>query len=1001
MKTLSAKRIAAVVTGAALLGIGLAFAGPITFQNVPIINNGGQPVVQIVIGSTAQPWDGVTAGNIAAAVGNLAYTSVPVTASVNAAQAQSVLHVSVSSPKYTLSNQQVWLNESGSVGQAAGTYLFSALIGSVLNGAVVLNSPQNTKNLQGTGQYAFPHSTSIAISPLASPYTAAGNPPTGTSITAGSNGGGVSFSSFTLNNNDNIMQITNSQYSGLLSSQGGNSETSYLWLTGYPVFDQGNSGSLVNQFMWMDAAGAVQYTFGSPIQNSISNGQVQINAPIQLLGKNWTIITAVGPSSTVTSSTTVNGGKIQLASSLIPLTTVYVGHNITSGPWTVQLTDLGQPNQNGVSPASLSILYNNVLTNTSSITPGSGTTKFNVTGHTLYVSVNQTFAGLYAYQKWAKIQLYTNVYNISDGKVFNQTTNPGYYVNLLWTNTTSSTAAKAKALQSIIIYNTTPQNLAPGQSFTFIQNPQAIKATFVGDTLGTSQLDSVTLQTSSAGTVQYQSQPGGASANPNNIPGLGITNITEPASELTLTSQIPNAFSYVGQTGTSVLYDLTPYKLTETGNNIQAATASSAATGLAVSNTVVNLNFALGSGGASWISATNPLTVYVYYATAAGGNIQSQSATFTTNTATMVLGTNAFNVTDIKLSRALPPANTFSVTVNAPNANTPANTVLLATLQATGVPGVLYSLTNQNFDALSTTATGNTIYNQQNGQPTNTLVLTQSTTPAGTGSTGIGQYFTFTMGEQPVPSNTVAVDVFTVCIDNSSAGVVASPIFQLNYSVAADNFHSGTKNNATYITNTQGTASTYTVQQGFRTEKGSKLVSITPSLVTFNFAKAQDWLQFVISPANSNTSVTKSYKSYGPYSVGQATNIANVTIGKVSANISLSSTNYSITGINNITATPSVTSASTPVLLSNLTTTPLVVLDSQANPGSNLILIGSGYVNSLSKQLQNSYNITVSPGSQPIVQAYGTNRVLIAGYYANQTNAAGNSFIQQLYAQAQ
>src|SRR5271157_1476621 len=105
MKSLNAKRIAAVVAGAALLGVGLAFAGPITFQNVPIISNSGQPVVQVVIGSQAKPADGVTAANIAAAIGNLAYTSVPVTATVNATQANHVLGVSVSSAGSSLSNQ--------------------------------------------------------------------------------------------------------------------------------------------------------------------------------------------------------------------------------------------------------------------------------------------------------------------------------------------------------------------------------------------------------------------------------------------------------------------------------------------------------------------------------------------------------------------------------------------------------------------------------------------------------------------------------------------------------------------------------------------------------------------------------------------------------------------------------------------------------------------------------------------------------------------------------
>ncbi|MDE1869327.1 MAG: hypothetical protein KGH60_05195, partial [Candidatus Micrarchaeota archaeon] len=63
MKSLNAKRIAAVVSGAALLGVGLAFAGSVTFQNVPVITTSGQPVVQVVVGSNAKASDGVAAAN--------------------------------------------------------------------------------------------------------------------------------------------------------------------------------------------------------------------------------------------------------------------------------------------------------------------------------------------------------------------------------------------------------------------------------------------------------------------------------------------------------------------------------------------------------------------------------------------------------------------------------------------------------------------------------------------------------------------------------------------------------------------------------------------------------------------------------------------------------------------------------------------------------------------------------------------------------------------------
>ncbi|MGI0100151.1 MAG: S-layer protein [Candidatus Micrarchaeaceae archaeon] len=977
MKTLNAKRIAAVVAGAALLGVGLAFAGQITFQNVPIISNSGQPVVQVVIGSNAKPSDGVVAANIAAAIGNLAYTSVPVTASVNATQATSVLHVAVSSSSYTLANQQVWLNESGSVGANAGTYLFSALIGSVLNGAIVLNSPQNTKTLQGSGQYTYEHSTTIALSPPASPYTTAGFVPVSTSVTSNNNGGGASFTQFSSTSYDNIMELTSSQYSGLLSNYGGHGETEYLWLTGFPVFDQGSAGSPVNQFQLLDAGGAYQATFSTPIQNTVSNGGLGINAPINLLGQNWTILNATGPSSTVTSSGTVNGGRIYLASALVPMQTVYVGHNLTSGPWTVELTDLGQPNSNGLSPASLSILYNNVLTNTSSVNQGT-TAKFNVTGHTLYVNVNQTFAGLYAYQKWAKIQLYTNVYEIQSGKVFNQTTNPGWYVDLLWTNTTSSTAAQPKALQSIVIYNSTPTTLTAGQSFDFIQDPHAYKVTFLGDTLGASSFDTVTLGSSTTSSVEYANL--GSTVT---MPGGSIKNVTEPAQELTATSQIPNAFSYVGQTASSVVYDLTPYKLNEVGN---AITGGNAIDALGGSQVVLLYNGGNAGAAGNWITSTNPLLVTVSgYTSNTMSSPITQTLTFESNSVTLPLPSNVYNVTSIQLNRALP--STLSVSVETGIANT------LATLTNTGTPGVLYTQSGQAYQSLSNTAPGNVIYNQQNGQPTNTFVL--SANAVAQPVVGVGQYFTYTLGEQAVPSNSAAIDSFTVGIDNSTGGIGVTPLFQLNYSASGG---SGTKNNVTYGPADLGSA--FNVQAGFRSEKGSKVVSITPLLDTFNLAKAQDYLQFSVSAANSTTSPTKSYKEYGPYGVGQATNLPNVSIGMVNASISVSKkANFTVSGISNLTATPSVTSATTPVLLHNLTTTPLVVLDSQANPGSNLILIGSGYVNTLSKQLQSAYNITMTPTTQ-VAQAYGTNRILVAGYYANQTAAAGNTFIQQLYAQA-
>ena len=134
------------------------------------------------------------------------------------------------------------------------------------------------------------------------------------------------------------------------------------------------------------------------------------NAGFSFLGQNWTIIgytlpgasgTAAAnntnPSVTSTTSSTgfINGGVLDVASSLSSLTTIYVGQNLTAGPYTVQLTDIGQPNSNGISPAAINLYKNGALTNVTSVLPPK-TASFNISGVKVYVKVNQTFAGLYA-----------------------------------------------------------------------------------------------------------------------------------------------------------------------------------------------------------------------------------------------------------------------------------------------------------------------------------------------------------------------------------------------------------------------------------------------------------------------------------------------------------------------------------------------------------------------------------------------------------------------------
>ncbi|MFP3278463.1 MAG: S-layer protein [Candidatus Micrarchaeota archaeon] len=1032
MKSLNAKRIAAV---AASLLVGLALAGSVSFSNIPIINSAGQPVVQIVVGSQAKPSDGVVAANIAAVIGNLAYTSTPVTATVNGAGA---LSCSVTTPTCTLTNKQVYLGVRGLVAPT-GSYEISALIGSVLNGGVFsTGNLVNTKSLDSTGTYSFaktgtgPYSIPSTSTP--SPYEGVNNYIPITAVTPSQNGGGVSFPSFTtyntINNNylDNLVGITNAYVSGLMSASGPYSATEELFISGFPVYDQA-----INNFALLDANGAYQITFGSPVP-MIKNKAIN-HAQITFLGENWTIYSYSVSSLTSypDSSHFVVGGKLQLAQSMTPLTTVFVGQNLTSGPFTVRLLDLSYPNSSGVSSADVAIYKNGIMYNQTALKPYT-TTEFNVSGTPIYLYIDQTFPGLYASQKWAKMQLFSNIINLTNGYQFNSA-NPTWNVALRWTSNQSSSSTVGSfsnnaELEGIIIYgNTTTgkysnyMTLTPGQSMTFITDPAVWKVTFAGDSLGTpsagnSNYDALTFSTSSSQSFTYENL--GASQSPaapyqwngvafnalssSGIPAGNVTAITEPANLFTVTSSIPTAFTIPGKsTSTStLLYNLDTYEL------VQKATVKVANTvGISPSTAGVNVilyNHGVSSYyGNSLATAGTPLIVTIsgYDANGAPASTQVQFTKFLPTKGDYVSATSSqlfSNITNIQISYPFPYPGVNVIVFDSANTATAAlsdttNNVPMAVLEYVG-PSLTYTAPGVSYNKISSSSSSSlpvpitASYSGESGFSTQ-MTLAQLTPTATSGPTA---YFNFYFPEYDLPASQALSSNILLQLTNASTTTppsVGSALYYLNYTQTPLDV-----SGAISYTSSQPGSSPVKAPAGFRTERGSMVASITPTQVTYDMAKSVDMLQFIVGPANTTISTAEQVR--GPFAVG-AQALPNVTIADVTANCTFSTTSCTVNGVSNLTATPSVSQAITPVKL-NTAATPLAVLDTNANQASTLIVIGSKYVNSIAAQIfaQNpSLDSSFGPGSV-IVQAFGTNRILVAGYTANETVQAGNEFIQDL-----
>lgn len=83
---------------------------------------------------------------------------------------------------------------------------------------------------------------------------------------------------------------------------------------------------------------------------------------------------------------------------------VYAGHSLNSGPFKVLLQNLSQPGITAQRYASIAIFYYDVLTNIAKIAPGV-TMRFDVSGQILYVNLLEAHHGVYAYDKWAILQL--------------------------------------------------------------------------------------------------------------------------------------------------------------------------------------------------------------------------------------------------------------------------------------------------------------------------------------------------------------------------------------------------------------------------------------------------------------------------------------------------------------------------------------------------------------------------------------------------------------------
>ncbi|MCI0503556.1 S-layer protein, partial [Candidatus Micrarchaeota archaeon] len=115
------KKIGAIVAGATILASGAAFAG-LMFGSTTLVDDNGAPVAKVVVGSKAQPSDGVAAALIAGKIVSETYKSSTLTAQVSGTAACTPSGAGNATGTCSISNEKARLEITVPGSVAAGTW---------------------------------------------------------------------------------------------------------------------------------------------------------------------------------------------------------------------------------------------------------------------------------------------------------------------------------------------------------------------------------------------------------------------------------------------------------------------------------------------------------------------------------------------------------------------------------------------------------------------------------------------------------------------------------------------------------------------------------------------------------------------------------------------------------------------------------------------------------------------------------------------------------------
>ena len=981
--------MATAAAGVALMGAAIASAGAITYSNTQIISEAGVPQVKVVVGENAAASDGVVAANIAAMIGNLAWRNQAVTATVGGTSGVTCAVTGATGGAGTcaVSNEKVWLNVT-LPGVVSGAVEFRTLINDWVDRKLE-NRDQSTDD----DKYNQNNDPSpLEFSQAVKKFTASDFPALATgSITD-------TYANVGYTEEQSLWVRASTRYDDNLKKV-----ISFEPDMAYQIkFTQDQSG--ISTATCNPDDGALFPGYGSPRETD-ETGRVCSDTDrtdrhrviVKFLGEDYIISDLSPPSTTVTDASdiagqgTTTGGSIRLAKESA-YGIVHVGENLSTGSYYVKLADITTPTTTNFETfASIQIFdTNGNLLKEDKIAEGATYTWTAPDGSKIRIRVYKNNPGYYAYAKWSEMAVYSKEFELRDGqKVSDECAD--WKVYLTWKNKDPSKSSKyVDSLRQIVIRNegnNANVKMVDGDTQSIICSPVIWQLQYNGLTC--------------ADPADYDALGFSVSSRTFTLNQVGETSCDEK-------TRLPDANVLRITSGLNQ-----PFTVSAGGQSSQVSTFY-VNLGTNLLNRAYGTNLSLIGDSLTLIPGTtwNSQTVFTVVGADADGDLVYGSAT---------TGTGDASVTVTPTSGSF--ARVLAVTATGATYGTAFN-MTNGTVNNTMTVGIY-----NDAGELIWTQPGESNCDMRGGSaPSVTYDPGDGTTQPIVFGTGAGNNFERTAGWCTVGYNSTScqMDIDATTGDGSNERYVAfsesagnSPvnydyarlvISQLNQSGTVYQFvdpisggtldTSPTKMNYTDV-GVGPTSNTGAQTTGFITARGSKFTSIASSSASFKVAKKVCEGQYFMKTSGTSPSAPV---AVGPLAEGETTvglaGGVTIKVTQISEDVgtctaAAGSATCSVTGLDSLTATPSVTSTVIPTDL-DTATNKLVILDRDATTATaNLIVVGGNLVNTVASEIITSSAIDL--GTNPVVvRAIGTNRILVAGATAADTVAAGDLFIQAL-----